>query len=81
MKCALLDKNGGMLKENPAGSLSKILNPLSAYTRSPGLSCFNTPQWSTIAASEVDPGNNSDVNTTAPFGAAPVKVFTVCLLL
>ena len=56
MKWPLLERKGGMFKETPAGSLSKILKPLSAKIKSPGLSCSNIFEWSTIAASDVEPG-------------------------
>lgn len=39
----------------PDGSLSKMLNPLFARIMSPVFDISKTPQWSTMAASEMEP--------------------------
>lgn len=86
VKCALIDRNGGIFKETPDGSLLKILKPFSVIIKSPARSWFNTPQWSTIAEPNVELGHNSSEKTpSAPFGARATHVtpfaFTMCLLL
>ena len=47
-----------MLTDTPGGTISAIKKPLSASIRSPDLKCSSTPDFCTIALSDVDPGNN-----------------------
>ena len=61
-----------------SATLSLIVNPLSASTRSPGLRLFSKPHLTVRYLSEVRHPHAFDVRHNDPSGVIPMSTFTVC---
>ena len=71
-----------MLTEMPRlATVSCMSKPQSAIIISPGCSRSNSPDFSVISRSDIQPPQASETKLTNPDGVHPISIFHVFLLL